>query len=632
MSDETPLRTELQRFIHKHKYARVLDNGALETWAETVDRCTDQLFAGHHNNELIMAYKPVVRRAIYQLKVMPSMRMMQMAGPACEADNACIYNCSYLEINCLEAFDRLKYLSMCGCGVGFSVERRCTLKLPGVCSLSRARRGVIVVEDTRRGWALAFREWLSTRWQLGYDYEFDVSKVRPQGAPLRTTGGFASGPEALLDLQRFVRALLLKYHHGDHVTSADCHRICCKIAQIVQCGGVRRSATISLSDFDDLEMRHIKNWKINKDYADGKEPYLNYANNSAVYTGSSPPADFDAEWQQMWDCGSGERGIVSRFAMMYKTQNMSVNWGTNPCCEIILRPNEFCNLSAAVVRPDDDFAVLQEKVRIAALIGTLQACFTKFDESVLGGEWRRNCEEERLLGVSLNGMQQNKYTRSDPSGTDRLAELKRTVFVANQYFASVLGIRPAARATCVKPHGTDALLCDVPSGIHDAYDRYYERTIRLHEDCAEIPFLLASGYKLEREQLANSRNWVVYFYCQTNSETPLRDSTTAVGQLQRWLDVYYAWCDHKPSITVYVKPIEIEAVKSWVKHNFMHMSGVSFAPYSDLNYPQLPFRGITRKEYHEETAAIRPLDWSKFVPGVRSYGSACEGPTCMKPV
>ncbi len=635
--DNSVLKTELQRFVHKHKYARLLPSGTLENWGETVNRCVEQLFAHVNGNQFILAYKPLVRHAIYNLNVTPSMRMLQMAGPACEQENACIYNCSYLEINCLESFDRLMYLSMCGCGVGFSVERRCVDQLPRVCSqivepgstrLCGYPVEPIVVADTRKGWALAFRQWLWSALVVGYNIPLDISLVRPAGTPLKTTGGTASGPEALIDLRDYVLALLMRFR-GKQLTSAACHRICCKIAQIVQCGGVRRSATISLSDVEDYEMRNIKNYKSNDNYAAGLEPHLNFANNSAVYHMRDAPLDFEKEWETLWESGSGERGIVSRSAMRQKTGRHDIHWGTNPCAEIILKPDEFCNLSSIVVRPGDTYSDLANKARLATLIGTLQATFIKFDTDVLGPQFRANAEEERLLGVSLNGQQQNVITRAD--GPHRLRELKNVVHRANEYYSDLLGIRSARRATCVKPHGTDALLCNVPSGLHDAFGAHFERTVRIHQDCPELAFLRASGYRVEKEIGKDSKNWVAYFYCKSEYGCPVRNDSNAIQQLERWLVTYMTWCDHKPSITVYVKPHELTAVKMWVYGHFEHMCGISFSPYSDLNYPQLPFREITEKEYEEAQASIVPLDWDSFRPGVQSSpGSACDGPSCTR--
>jgi len=620
-NEHHPLETDLQRFIHLHKYARKVEGeNRLETWDETVNRAVKFLFGPAENIPLLNVYRAQVRDYIYNLKVLPSMRLMQMAGPAAEKENMFIYNCSYLPIDSPASFSRMMYILMCGTGVGFSVEKDNTLRLPKVPEKICLEPCLypIKVKDSKEGWAAAFAEFVSDLYG-GHFSALDVSEVSPKGTPLKTTGGTASGPEVLIELTSYVRDVFLAAG-GRRLRPVEVHKICCKIAACVQCGGVRRSATISLSDLDDEEMRHVKNWKVNKAYAEGKENFLNYANNSAVYTTAKADHRFDLEWESLWDSGSGERGIFSRHAANVKTKDTSVKWGTNPCAEILLPPYGLCNLSTVIVREEDTLESLRSKVFIATLIGTLQSCRVKFNERILNREWHDNCVKDRLLGVSMTGMLSN--FRTTPSQQDQLKDLRATAYYANQAFASLLGINPSARITCVKPEGTASLLSNTASGLHPAYAPHYMRRVRIPSNDPLATLLRLSGYPIERDVITPGLD-VVTFHCTAPKHTLLRKNVSAVSQLHMWKQCYDRWCDHKPSISVYVKESERDEVKKWVIDNFASISGVSFFPYSDASYAQLPFEELLSPPVTHPL----PVPWESLVVNSEPVrgGDACVG-------
>lgn len=604
MATPHPLETELQRFIHKHKYARKVEGeDRLETWDETVDRAVNFLFGPAP--PALLALKALTREHIYNLEVLPSMRLMQMAGPAAERDSMCIYNCSYMPIDCPQAFSRMMYILMCGTGVGFSVEKDCVSRLPKVPRHFGTEPSLypIKVVDSREGWALAFDEFIGDLFG-GFFSPFDVSDVRPKGASLGTSGGYASGPEVLIELGAYVRDVFVQAA-GRKLRPVEVHKICCKIAACVQCGGVRRSATISLSDLDDEEMRNVKNWKKNQNYADGKENFLNYANNSAVYTTAKPDHRFELEWESLWESGSGERGIFSRHAANVKTKDTSIRWGTNPCAEIILPPHGLCNLSTVVVREKDTLTSLRLKVYLATLIGTLQSCRINFNLKVLNREWVSNCVRDRLLGVSMTGMLSN--FRTTPSQLDQLKDLRAVAYYANQSFAALLEINPAARITCVKPEGTASLLSNTASGLHPAYAKHYIRRVRIPSEDPIAELMRSSGYPIEPDVITKGVD-VVSFYCEAPKHTLLREKVSALSQLHMWKQCYDRWCDHKPSVSIYVQEQERDKVKQWIVDNFAELSGVSFFPYSDAHYAQLPF-----EEIPEPGPATKAIDWDRLV-------------------
>lgn len=612
----TSLPTLYQSQIHKTKYARWNEKeGRREHWNETVDRYLTFMVAqaAKHNYALTDEARDELRRAILALEIMPSMRSMMTAGPALERDNVAGYNCSYLAVNRIRAFPEAMYILMCGTGVGFSVEQHYVNKLPDVPEELHETDTVIVVPDSKIGWAESLHQLLLLLWS-GSIPKIDVSKVRPSGARLKTFGGRASGPGPLVDLFNYVIEIF-KAAVGRKLTTVECHGIMCKIGDIVVVGGVRRSALISLSDPDDYRMRDAKSGQWFDDH-----PEYTLANNSAVWTEKPSMERFIEEWSALIKSKSGERGIVNRTGMQKQVaangrRDNSHEFGTNPCSEIILRDRQFCNLSEVVVRPDDTFETLKAKVRLATILGTLQSTLTDF--RYLSKAWEKNCVEERLLGVSLTGIMDHPVLNGTCDPDDPtvnlplvLAELRNVAVETNAEWAENLGINAATAITCVKPSGTVSQLVMSGSGIHPWYSKYFVRTNRASKNDPVAQFLEFYGVPAEDELQHPDSTMVFSYPLKAPEGAVVRDHVTALDQLRLWLTYAEAWCEHKPSITVYVREDEWLEVGAFVFEHFDRMSGVSFLPHSDHVYKQAPYQPIDEAEYERLVAEMpKSLDW-----------------------
>jgi ribonucleoside-triphosphate reductase len=581
-------------FIYKSRYSRWLEEEKRrEDWHETVTRYLDFLTTSvqqKNGYEVPEGLRKDLYSAIYNLEVMPSMRAMMTAGPALERDNTAGYNCSYLPIDDIKSFDEAMYILLCGTGVGFSVERQYIQKLPEVPDRLFDSETTVVVKDSKEGWAKALRQVISLLYS-GEIPKWDVSRVRPAGARLKTFGGRASGPGPLEDLFRFVIAKF-KTASGRKLNSLECHDILCKIGEIVVVGGVRRSAMISLSNLSDDRMRKAKMgswWET--------EPQRALSNNSIAYTERPDVGAFLHEWTSLYESKSGERGIFNRVASQKQAakngrRDAERDFGTNPCSEIILRPYQFCNLTEIVVRSEDTFDTLARKVRLATILGTLQSTLTYFP--YLRKIWTQNTEEERLLGVSLTGQLDNeKFIRREIN----LASLREEAIKTNKEWAGLLGINPSTAITCVKPSGTVSQLVDSSSGLHARHSPYYIRSVRGDNKDPLTKFLIESGIPNEPDVMKPENTTVFYFPVKSPEGSTYRDDLTAIEQLEYWKYIQEDWCEHKPSITVTVKEHEWPEVGGWVYKNFDIISGVSFLPHSDHTYRQAPYQEVTKKEY-----------------------------------
>jgi len=598
-----------QAFIALSRYARWIDDeGRRETWAETVQRYMDYMRdRGGLDDEV---YNELYD-AIEGLEVMPSMRALMTAGPALDRDNMAGFNCSYIAIDDQRAFDELMYILMCGTGVGFSVERQYVSKLPEVDQLYETNT-VIKVKDSKIGWASALRELISLLYS-GRIPVWDLSKIRPAGARLKTFGGRASGPEPLDALFKFC-VRIFKQAAGRRLTSLECHDLCCKIADVVVVGGVRRSALISLSNLSDDRMRRAKMgqwWEENDHRA--------LANNSACYTERPDFESFLKEWVSMYESRAGERGIFSRVAarkVAERNGRRDVNheFGTNPCSEIILRPNQVCNLSEIVVRATDTIDDLRRKARIATILGTMQATLTKF--RYLRPIWRKNTEEEALLGVSLTGIMDHPLLNGsivvpEMELSSILDDLKQVCIDTNKEWAAKLGINQSTAITCVKPSGTVSQLVDSASGIHPRFSPYYIRRVRADAKDPLAKMMQEQGVKCE-EAFGKPGVLVFSFPMKAPEGAICVDDVAALDQLKLWKIYQDHWCEHKPSITVYYKNEEFLKVGQWVWDNFDIISGISFLPYSEHIYKQAPYEEISKEAYKALLQESPEIDFNKL--------------------
>lgn len=623
---------QYQEFIAASRYARWLpEEGRRETWLETVDRYVnfwrDRGAISHDEGEEIA-------NAIHSLEVMPSMRCLMTAGPALDRDNVAGFNCSYLPIDHPRAFDELCYILLCGTGVGFSVERQYVSKLPEIAEEFHTSDTTIVVPDSKIGWAKSLRQLISLLY-AGEVPKWDVSKVRAAGEPLKTFGGRASGPQPLVDLFLFT-VDLFRGAKGRKLSSLECHDLCCKIAEVIVVGGVRRSALISLSNPSDGRLRGAKSGQW---WLDNGQRAL--ANNSACYT-ERPEFDFFLdEMRALYESKSGERGIFSRVAARAVAarngrRDSEQDFGTNPCSEIILRPNQFCNLSEVVVRADDTLDTLKEKVRKATILGTLQATLTDF--RYLRGIWKRNTEEEALLGVSLTGIMDHDLLSGstwDPVMIQEwLEEMKEVAIATNKEWAERLGINPSAAVTCVKPSGTVSQLVNSASGIHPRFAPYYIRTVRADVKDPLAQYMVSAGFPYEVDVTKES-NLVFSFPVKAPEGAVCTSEVGAMAQLELWKTYQDYWCEHKPSITVYYTDNEFLDIAAWVWKNFDSMSGISLLPHSDHTYQQAPYQAITEEEYNALLAKMPEFDWqaaAKFEgqkdSTTGSQELACVGGAC----
>ena len=621
------LPTDYQSFIHKSRYAKYIEGKGRESWGDTVERYMSNIVG----TLVDTVTKKELEKAILDLGVMPSMRSLMTAGKAADRDNVCMYNCSYLAVDDVKAFDEAMFILLCGTGVGFSVERQSVQKLPEVPKLYESETN-IVVKDSKEGWAKSLRQLIALLYS-GEIPTWDVSKVRPAGAPLKTFGGRASGPAPLVDLFNFTIETFIGAQ-GRNLSSIECHDIMCKIGEVVVVGGVRRSAMISLSNLSDDRMRHAKSgswWESN--------PQRALANNSVSYTEKPDSLSFMREWMSLVESGSGERGIFNRQASKVQAakngrRDADREFGTNPCSEIILRPAQFCNLTEVVVRATDNIDTLSEKVRLATILGTIQSTYTKFP--YLRKVWKDNTEEERLLGVSLTGVMDNPLMTLKNKGLDKtLAHLKKVAVDTNAEWADRLGIPVSTAITCNKPSGTVSQLVDSSSGIHARHSKYYIRTVRGDNKDPLTQFMIDQGIPNEPEAFRPDLTTVFSFPMKAPTNAVVTADMTAIEQLEMWLAYQRHWCEHKPSVTINVKGDEWFEVGAFVYKYFDEMSGVSFLPYSEHTYQQAPYQECDKTSYLKMLGQMpNRIDWSK----VSEYESedntvgnqtlACSGDSC----
>lgn len=616
-----------QEFIHASRYARWReDHGRRERWSETVWRYADFWGAKGY---LDKKERGTLASAIHDLEVMPSMRCLMTAGEALNRDNVAGFNCAYMPIDHPRAFDEMVYILMCGTGVGFGVEKKDVAKLPDLPESYFPSDSVIVVADSKVGWAKAYKQLISMLY-AGEIPKWDVSKVRSSGEVLKTFGGRASGPAPLVDLFQFTIETFTKAK-DTKLTTLECSDLCNKIAQIVVVGGVRRSAQIGLSDPSDERLRGAKT---------GAFPSYRYlSNNSAVYTSKPDLSFFLKEMTAMHNSGSGERGVLNRKALQEIAarngrRDATPEFGTNPCSEIILRPNQFCNLTEVVIRNTDTLSDIKDKVAKATILGTLQATLTDF--RYLRKIWKTNTEDEALLGVSFTGIMDHEVMsgRHSPSMlADWLEECKDVAIETNEVWAGKLGINPAAAITCVKPSGTVSQLVNSASGIHARYSEYYIRTVRADAKDPLAAYMQSAGFPWEAA--VGSENTLVFSFpvkapegCVTTSDQGAMES------LRLWKIYQDHWCEHKPSITIHYTEDEFPRIVAWMWDNFEVLSGIALLPYDDHVYQQAPYQAITCEEYDKLILSMPEFDWeaaAKYENSDMTTGSqelACVGGAC----
>lgn len=627
------LPTDYQSFIHKSRYARwIQSENRREDWAETVQRYMEHVVDQAQVPGLSDKKRNEIEQAILNLDVMPSMRAMMTAGPALDRDNTCAYNCSYLPVDDPKAFDEAMFILLCGTGVGFSVERHNVAKLPEVPDELFQSETTIVVKDSKEGWAKALRQLLALLWS-GEIPRWDVSKVRPAGARLKTFGGRASGPAPLIDLFNFA-VDTFKRAKGRKLNALECHDLMCKIGEVVVVGGVRRSAMISLSNLQDDRLRHAKSgnwWEQNSQRA--------LANNSVAYTEKPDMETFMREWLALIESKSGERGIFNRAASIRQAakngrRDPNHEWGTNPCSEIILRPYSFCNLTEVVVRSTDTAEDLKRKVEIATILGTIQSSYTKFP--YLRKIWEKNADEERLLGVSMTGIMDNPLTsKVSADAANLLDDLREHSIKINKKWADAMGINQSAAITCVKPSGTVSQLVDSASGIHARHSDHYIRTVRNDNKDPLTTFMIDMGIPNEPCVMKGDTTTVFSFPQKAPKKAVTRSDMTAIEQLELWLQYQRRWCEHKPSVTITVRDEEWMEVGAFVYRHFDEMSGVSFLPHSDHTYQQAPYQDCDKATYDEFVKKMpKNIDWSRLAEWEsedHTKGSqelACTGGAC----
>jgi ribonucleoside-diphosphate reductase alpha chain len=616
--------TPYNTFIAKSRYSRYLDDkGRREHWNETVKRYFDFMenhLAKKQNYTLTPELRKELETAVVNLEVVPSMRAVMTAGPALERQNVAAFNCSYLPIDDPKAFDEAMYILLCGTGVGFSVEQQYVKKLPEVPEQLFDSKSTVVVSDSKEGWAKSLRQLLALLYS-GEIPKFDVSRVRPAGARLRTFGGRASGPGPLEELYKFCVAKF-KGAVGRRLTSLECHDILCKIGEVVVVGGVRRSAMISLSDLSDDKMAHAKAgawWDGNGQRA--------LANNSATYEETPSIGQFMREWSSIYESHSGERGIFNREASQQQAakngrRDASFAFGTNPCSEIILRPYQFCNLSSCIIRSDDTMDTIESKIRIATILGTFQASLTDFP--YLRKIWQKNTEDEALLGVSMTGICDNALL-NDPDDEDlpaRLERLRDVAITVNAEFANAIGINQSVAVTAVKPEGTVSQLCSTASGIHPQHSKYYIRRVRADNKDPLTQFMTEAGFVGEPCVMKPDSTTVFSFPVKVEDGALLREDLSALKHLKLWLLFQRHYCEHKPSVTISVLENEWMDVGAWVYKHFDEVTGVSFLPMDLGTYRQAPYEQSTEEEYNALVAKQpKGIDWDSF----QEYDDNVEG-------
>jgi ribonucleoside-diphosphate reductase alpha chain len=626
-------RNPLAEFVYYRTYSRWRpDLGRREVWAETVDRFVD-FMEENLKSKLSKRKYNEIRSAILNQEIVPSMRLLWSSGDAARSTNVAAYNCSFISISDLQDFAEMMYISMCGCGVGFSVEERSIGRLPIIQLQTERKLRVHTVADSKEGWANAFALGLRT-WYSGKDVDFDYSKLRPKGARLKTMGGRSSGPQPLMDLMQFTKKKILA-RQGKRLTTVDVHDIACKIGEIVVAGGVRRSAMISISDIDDLGMRHAKQGQFWV-----SEPQRSMANNSAAYEEKPTATDFLKEWLSLAQSGTGERGIFNRGSLnsqLPKRRKKKIEKylsfvGTNPCGEIILRSRQFCNLTAIVVRADDNEKSLLRKIRLATLLGTYQATLTKFP--YLSSEWNKNCEEEALLGVSFTGYYDNEVVKRAAI----LRKMRDEAVKTNRLYSKKFGINQSTCVTCVKPSGNSSQLLDTASGMHPRFDKYYLRRVRINATDPLFKMLKDQGVPYNPEvgqDPDDAVSYVLEFPVKAPNGAKYKDDVSAIELLEEWKKIKLNFTEHNPSATIYVGSDEWIEVADWVYGNWDIVGGLSFLPRSEHVYQLAPYEQIDKKTYKQLSKSLSGIDFSKLMlyeqddntEGAKEYacvGSGCE--------
>ena len=638
------LATDYQNFIALSRYARWLpEKNRRETWEETVARYFDFMevhLKENTNQELVPETRKILEKAVLNLEVMPSMRALMTAGPALAKNHIAGYNCAYLSVDHPKAFDECLFILMHGTGVGFSVERQFINKLPEVPEVQVDVEDVIVVQDSKEGWQCAFRK-LITYLYDGEMPKWDFSNVRSKGARLKTFGGRASGPEPLIDLFHF-STNIFKEAGGRKLTSYECHRMMCKIAEVVVVGGVRRSALMSLSNLTDERMRNAKSgqwWSTT--------PEMALSNNSVCYTEKPDIGIFMKEWTSLYESKSGERGIFNREAAIKQVakngrRDTNHDFGCNPCSEILLRDGQFCNLTEVVIRSEDTQKDIMRKVRLATILGTFQSSLTNFKR--LRPKWLHNTEEEALLGVSLTGIMDNAFMNGSKGDRgyygkknlpDFLKDLRKETVSVNKWWAELMGINPSTATTAIKPSGTVSQLVDSASGIHTRHNDYYLRRVRADSKDPIAQLMEDQGIPCEVDVMKPNSVKVFTFPTKAPEGAILRNDRNAIEQLELWLTYQRYYCEHKPSVTISVREHEWMQVGAWVYEHFDEVSGVSFLPHSDHSYQQAPYEDCTKKEYTALAKKMpKAVDWdliSKYELTDMTVGTktlACTGSIC----
>ena len=604
-----------QQFIVTSKYCRWIEEAnRRETWAECVDRYFNYMMkrTGAEFNAKLRAAFSEAKDMVYNREIFPSMRGLMTAGPAADVDDTCLYNCSYVGINRIRAFSDVMYILCCGTGVGFSCESEEINNLPVIPESIERKEGIVIqVPDSRVGWADSFKELLNYLYE-GVHPTWDTSLIRPSGARLKTFGGRASGPEPLERLFRYVVNLFNKAK-GRKLTSLEVHDIVCLTGEIVIAGAVRRSALISLSDLHDDEMARAKSgpwWETSG--------HRSLANNSAVYESKPTMSTFLKEWSTIFDSRSGERGICNRESLKWLAgrvgRDTDYRFGTNPCSEIILRPNQFCNLTEIVIRPEDTEETLAKKVKYATFLGTVQSSCTNF--TYLDEEWKKNCEEERLLGVSFTGVYDNKLMSGQlgmPKLRWALKNLRDTAQLENYAWAKELGINSSLSITCCKPSGTTSCVAGTASGMHPRYSEFYIRRVRIDVKDPICEFMVEKGFPHEKCTMRPDTTMVFAFPMKSPTESIVQKDLCPIDHLDLWLEYQTTWCDHKPSVTISYSDDKFLAIGDWVWKNWNMVSGISFLPYNDHIYEQAPFEPIDARTFNLMRATMpTDVDWTEL--------------------
>jgi ribonucleoside-diphosphate reductase alpha chain len=615
--------TQIQKFQFYDKYSRFgYKHGRRETWIETVDRAVDYLRELSEYRLSPLTYARI-RQGILDMKVMPSMRLLAMAGSAARRNNISIYNCSYMPVDSNDSFVEALLISMSGCGVGYSVESDYIEKFPRIKRQKELAPIKYVVDDSTEGWCNSLRKGLET-WFDGRDIQFDYSQIRPAGAVLRVKGGRASGPEPLRKMLEFVRARILN-RQGSFLRSLDAHDIMCAVGAAAVSGGVRRTAMISLFDYDDKEMRHCKDgdfWRSNNQRWN--------ANNSAVWPSRKLTQSEVAQYVlDMVNSQRGEPGIFNRQAAIETrpARRKEARFGTNPCGEIVLRPFQFCNLSVAVARENDTLEDLIDKVELATIIGTIQSMATHFPG--LRPEWRKNCEEERLLGVDINGQLDCPLVQK----AEVMAKLRDAAIEMNKRTTDKLGINQSVAVTCVKPSGNSSQLLNCSPGIHARWSKYYIRNVRVGTHTPIFKVLQNSGVPMDPENgqsKETANTWVVHFPIKAPERAITRNERTALEQCEYWLQNKMYYTEHNPSVTITYKPHEVLDIIRWVYDNQDKIGGMTFLPAFDAQFDQMPYVEISKEEFEKLANEFPNIDFSKvYRYEEEDYTTAAQEVACM---